>query len=112
MSGDTGPVVPPDFAHGAANPYLVVLVHYGRELALTLDTGRIYELALDGAMALLAAPAALLCSRPTAAAPGQVLQAHAVAPALAAALAALAPQSTRGHDTLTMVISTAGPAVV
>jgi len=111
MTDDTRPLVPPEFPTGTANRYLAILAHYGRELALTLDTGRIYELALDGAMAVVAAPAALLCSRPTAAAPGQVLQAHGVAPTLGAALATLAPQTIRGHGTLTMVSNAAGPEI-
>lgn len=111
MTGDTGPLVLSALPPPTTNPYLAVLAHYGRELALTLDTGRIYELALDGAMALLMAPAALLCSRATATAPGRVLQVHAVTPPLAAALVALPPQATRGHSTLTMIINAEGPAL-
>ena len=111
MIGDAGVSATSGFSTSAANPYLALLAHYGRELALTLDTGRIYELALDGAMALLGAPAALLCSRPTATAPGQVLQSHAVAPPLAAALAALSPQTTKGHSTLTMIVNAEGPGL-
>jgi signal transduction histidine kinase/putative methionine-R-sulfoxide reductase with GAF domain len=43
--------------------YMDLLATYGRELALTLDVPRIYELALDGILALSGAAAALICLR-------------------------------------------------
>ncbi len=98
-------------AFAAPNRYLAVLAHYGRELALTLDTGRIYELALDGAVTLLGVPAALLCSRPTATAPGRVLLAQGVDLVLGEALAALSPQTTRSHITLTMIFNAERPEI-
>src|SRR5205085_5562440 len=83
------------------DPFLAILAYYGRELALTLDPTRIYELALDGAQTLTSAQAALLCTRESGG-PGRLLLSHNVDPALESALCALSPPTMRG-TTLTMV---------
>jgi signal transduction histidine kinase len=52
-----------DRAGLSAVEYMDLLATYGRELALTLDVPRIYDLALDGILALSGAAAALICAR-------------------------------------------------
>jgi two-component system, OmpR family, phosphate regulon sensor histidine kinase PhoR len=77
---------PPPLPRPAPADYLDLLAHYGRELSLTLEIPRIYELALDGALALSGAPAGMLCARPPGADEWRVLLARGLDPALATAI--------------------------
>lgn len=78
---------PPPLPRPAPADYLDLLAHYGRELSLTLEVPRIYELALDGALALSGAPAGLLCARPPGADEWRVLLARGLDPAVATSVA-------------------------
>ncbi|HMA37594.1 MAG TPA: GAF domain-containing protein, partial [Chloroflexia bacterium] len=63
MAAPFNPAPPRDPVSLAA-AYLDLLAYYGREISLTLEVPRIYELAIDGAQTLTGAPSAALCARP------------------------------------------------
>ncbi|HUS15066.1 MAG TPA: GAF domain-containing protein, partial [Chloroflexia bacterium] len=103
----------PDSRAANALETVDLLAYYGRELSLTLQSAGIFDLTLEGAMALTGAPAALLCAREASGDGWRALRARGLDPRLLPAICRAVPGDFGGKaSTLTFVMVAGKPVPV